>query len=143
MLGDINVFATGDATLRAVGGAGFFVPDALKVFKSNLGQSKHYDQIAFRTPDVSVSEANLPAGVFKWDQFVYRSDDEAAYESDRSGSSAKPMAYRTWRTYQMSDHLPMWLQLETDFSRSYLAELTKAKAEPPEPSDPQALPRLL
>ena len=143
MLGDFNVFATGDATLRAVEDAGFFVPDALKAFKSNLGQSKHYDQIAFRTPDVSVNRDDLAAGVFKWDQFVYRSADEAAYESDRSGSSARPMAYRTWRTYQMSDHLPMWVQLETDFSRSYLAELTQAKAEPPEPSDPQALPRLL
>ncbi len=28
--------------------------------------------------------------------------------------------YGEWRTHQMSDHLPMWLELRIDFAREYL-----------------------
>ena len=27
-----------------------------------------------------------------------------------------------WRTYQMSDHLPMWIELRTDYGKEYLSE---------------------
>ena len=31
--------------------------------------------------------------------------------------------YKTyWRTYQMSDHLPMWIELKTDFGEEYLKD---------------------
>jgi hypothetical protein len=29
----------------------------------------------------------------------------------------------TWRTFQMSDHLPLWVELKTDFSDEYLTRL--------------------
>ena len=28
--------------------------------------------------------------------------------------------YKQWRTYQMSDHLPMWIEVRVDFSDDYL-----------------------
>jgi hypothetical protein len=28
--------------------------------------------------------------------------------------------YKDWRTYQMSDHLPMWIELGIDFGERYL-----------------------
>ena len=28
-----------------------------------------------------------------------------------------------WRTWQMSDHLPMWVQLKVDFTEAYLESL--------------------
>jgi hypothetical protein len=28
-----------------------------------------------------------------------------------------------WRTWQISDHLPMWVQLKVDFTEQYLASL--------------------
>jgi hypothetical protein len=31
--------------------------------------------------------------------------------------------YSTWRTYQMSDHLPMWVELHIDFTQEYLDEV--------------------
>lgn len=31
-------------------------------------------------------------------------------------------SYRTWMTYEMSDHLPVWVELETDYSNEYLAQ---------------------
>jgi exonuclease III len=40
----------------------------------------------------------------------------AAGESDASLEAY----YEEWRTFQMSDHLPLWVELEIDFSDSYL-----------------------
>jgi hypothetical protein len=38
--------------------------------------------------------------------------------------------YRDWRTYQVSDHLPMWIELETDFSEQYLVRKADLEAPP-------------
>jgi exonuclease III len=35
--------------------------------------------------------------------------------------------YREWRTFQMSDHLPLWVELKIDFSNEYLAHLSSFK----------------
>ena len=28
--------------------------------------------------------------------------------------------YREWRTHQLSDHLPMWVEIRTDYTDEYL-----------------------
>jgi hypothetical protein len=28
--------------------------------------------------------------------------------------------YKMWRTFQMSDHLPMWVEIKIDYSTEYL-----------------------
>lgn len=33
--------------------------------------------------------------------------------------------FKTWKTYQMSDHLPLWVELKIDFSDQYLKTHTK------------------
>ena len=33
--------------------------------------------------------------------------------------------YKEWRTFQMSDHLPLWVEIEIDFSSQYLKYLKK------------------
>jgi hypothetical protein len=50
-----------------------------------------------------------------------------AYNVTSKGKSrdetGKKQYYRTyWRTHQMSDHLPMWMEIKTDFGREYLQE---------------------
>jgi hypothetical protein len=34
--------------------------------------------------------------------------------------------YRSWRTYQFSDHYPMWVRLQTDGSAAYLERLANS-----------------
>jgi endonuclease/exonuclease/phosphatase family metal-dependent hydrolase len=127
LLGDFNIFMPEDKTLQGITKAGFVVPKAIQDLPSNVPQNKHYDQIAFVTPDI-VDQLQQPrAGVFNYYDQVYRPEDEAAHAEDMgSGYSSKDDAkkkksyYMTWRTYQMSDHLPMWIELKTDFSRPYL-----------------------
>ena len=72
------------------------------------------------------------AGVFDYYQSIFRADEADTYTS-RMGEGfthtakgkvrtrAQQLAYyRTyWRTHQMSDHLPMWVELKAD--RSFLA----------------------
>ena len=36
-------------------------------------------------------------------------------------------AGKTKRTYQMSDHLPMWIELRTDFGDDYLKEVAEGE----------------
>ena len=36
--------------------------------------------------------------------------------------------YNQWRTYQMSDHLPLWAEFRIDFSDEYLTEIAAPRA---------------
>lgn len=38
--------------------------------------------------------------------------------------------YKEWRTYQISDHKPMWVRLRTNDSSMYLEKLKKAAGLP-------------
>lgn len=141
LLGDFNIFKATDKTMKAMTDQGFTVPDELiKRPGSNLDQSKFYDQIAFRVqPDRF--ETTGKAGVLDFTKSVYRMEDETIYvqqmsEARRESYLKQPTAakktsfYKDWRTYQMSDHLVLWVELKIDFGREYLEEAAGRKALP-------------
>jgi endonuclease/exonuclease/phosphatase family metal-dependent hydrolase len=118
VLGDFNIFQTTDETFKALVDNGFTVPPGILKLTSNLAGGKHYDQIAFIAPTVMDQLAGAAAGVFNFQKYVYRDGDEADYKADLGTSK-----YKTWRTYKLSDHLPLWVELKTDFGESYLTKL--------------------
>lgn len=127
LLGDFNIFNREDVTMKAITEAGFVVPPELQPLDgTNLDRRRHYDQIAFMTrPGRFGTTGN--AGVFDFYKSVFLESDEAAYsglmgEKYRS-SKAKTRYYRQWRTFQMSDHLVLWVELKTDFSDTYLGDM--------------------
>lgn len=137
LLGDFNIFAPDDVTMQAIEQAGFEVPEELQnVPPTNVGKKpRHYDQIAFK-PKTERFETTGEAGVFDFFDVVYTDSDEAtyaaemgpAYHKTSKGKSrdakGKTSYYRTyWRTHQMSDHLPMWVQLKTNFAEEYLQDI--------------------
>jgi hypothetical protein len=84
-----------------------------------------------------------------WDPAEHLETDEdiAAYETDlaqaqadivknrnktpdteESGTAgADPLAfYHRWRTWQMSDHYPLWVEIKTDFTDEYLEGLAES-----------------
>jgi endonuclease/exonuclease/phosphatase family metal-dependent hydrolase len=128
LLGDFNIFGADDETFKALTAPGFQIHPALLGTGSNVDQSKHFDQIAFIAPDLKDRLEECNAGVFNFYSHVYRNDDAAMYESDvpvtKAGKAGK---FRDWRTYQMSDHLPMWIELRVDFSREYLKRIAQGK----------------
>lgn len=59
--------------------------------------------------------------MFDFFEHVYRLEDETAYASERAQKPGR--SFKDWRTYRMSDHLPMWIELGVDDTDAYLATL--------------------
>lgn len=143
LLGDFNIFRPTDVTLKAISDAGFVVPEQIQSLPSNAARNKHYDQIAFWAPHLERQLATLDAGVFDYYALLFRGEDRETYveamgEAYRKKSdgtardeAGKKRYYNDWRTYQMSDHLPMWVELKIDFGVEYLEK----KSNPPAPPD--------
>ncbi|MBD0321452.1 MAG: endonuclease/exonuclease/phosphatase family protein, partial [Gemmatimonadetes bacterium] len=133
VLGDFNIFDVQDDTFKALTRAGFQVHPSLLGLGTNVKKSKHFDQIAFIAPDLKDRLEECNAGVFDFYKYVYRDEDAQEYAADVPATkSGKPGRYGDWRTYQMSDHLPMWIELRVDFSREYLTRIAEGeKAELP------------
>jgi hypothetical protein len=133
LLGDFNIFGTDDETFQALTSTGFQVPEPLLEFRSNAKKTRHYDQIAFIERPGHV-ELTGKAGVFDYYQSVFKDTEEdkqtymeymTEFETKADGTprseKSKKNYYQTyWRTHQMSDHLPMWMELKIDFSDEYL-----------------------
>ncbi|MDR1853876.1 MAG: endonuclease/exonuclease/phosphatase family protein [Azoarcus sp.] len=111
-LGDFNIFNRKDATFAALTQSGFVVPPELQAVPgSNVDKNKHYDQIAWYKKLTGVAPTGR-AGVFDYYQHVYRAEDEADYAAERAVKPAR--GFREWRSYRMSDHLPMWVELSVE-----------------------------
>jgi len=147
VLGDFNIFKREDETMGALEEAGFVIPKELhEVPGTNVPKNKHYDQIAFRVREDRL-ETTGRAGVFDPFESVYRLDDEQAYAEEigepyevsskgkRRDAKSKARYFKTyWRTHQLSDHLPMWVELKINYTDPYLSRLGE-KIESPKNDD--------
>lgn len=127
LLGDFNILNPQDPLMNALLGGGFEVPAELRK-PTALASANFYDQIALRTQDKLVEIKS--AGAFQWQDYVFGEDDYEIYKrlmptKTKTGKEAKTdlAAYKKWRTWQMSDHLPLWTEIKMDFTNSYLESL--------------------
>jgi endonuclease/exonuclease/phosphatase family metal-dependent hydrolase len=121
LLGDFNIFNREDATMKALDAAKFVVPEALqRIPGSNVDKDRHYDQIAY-LDDLYGMTPTGRAGVFDYYEHVYRDADEPAFHPVWAKTKAR--GFREWRTYQMSDHLPMWAEFQIDNADAYLKQV--------------------
>jgi len=132
LLGDFNIFSRDDVTFQSLVREGFEVPPALQSIPgSNVKKDKHYDQIAVMSRPGRFGLTGR-AGVFDFYEYVFRFDEEETYAA-LMPPAGKKVGFSQWRTFQMSDHLPMWCELEMDFSDAYLQDLSRGEdVEPPE-----------
>jgi hypothetical protein len=141
LLGDFNIVSPEHRTMQALSRNGFRIPEPLQSFTTNLGKNKHYDQIAFKQHDKRLEFGS--AGVFDFREAVFRDEDqdfEAYFEhmparlrdvhargrkKGQQRTKAEQRAYynREWITWQMSDHLLLWVELKVDFTNDYLGSL--------------------
>jgi len=131
VLGDFNIVDRKHETMEALLTNDFVTPKPLQEIPgSNVKQDKFYDQIALWMGE-SIRRKTythiIPyrAGVFDFFAIVYRTDEEDTYHPfmRKPGSNEFYSSYASWRTYQMSDHLPMWIELQIDFAREYLDDV--------------------
>ena len=129
ILGDFNVVSQKDETWKALTSNGFTVPKQLIGKPTNLKGDKLYDQVALRVQNKMLEVGD--AGVFSFEKYVFRTSDFDAYEPHLPADQIEGMnkAERrkyyanTWRSFQMSDHKPMWVELKVDFTTDYLNSL--------------------
>lgn len=136
LLGDFNVVSPEHQTMTALQSHGFTVPDAISGRKVRADGDHFYDQIAVRVLDprfrvVTGGIVDMYADVFRdteEDRSIYAPlmpaedpEEEGEKEATRDG------LYRKWRTWQMSDHAPLWVEIETDFTDDYLERLAEGE----------------
>jgi endonuclease/exonuclease/phosphatase family metal-dependent hydrolase len=141
LLGDFNIVHPEHRTMQALLDNNFQVPQALQD-KPTTGTEKHYDQIAFKTqPEVlEFVEQEDNAGVLPLFVKLMKDEDFEEYrEYVKKSSAGKKVlketeegdeqeeklrkVFKQWRTYQFSDHYPMWVRLKTNGSEEYLQRL--------------------
>ena len=132
LLGDFNILSPEGELMKALLDGGFTVPGQLRN-PTALAGAHYYDQIALRTAPRIVQIAD--AGCFHWNDYIFRdTDDYLAYKrhmprKTKTGKVAKTdlAAYRRWRTWQISDHMPLWAEIKMDFTDKYLGSLRPRK----------------
>ena len=139
LLGDFNIVSPEHRTMEALEAQGFQIPENLKKEKTNLKGDKHYDQIALKVEDKRLEIGE--SGVFDFRRLVFRAQDFDSYfdkmpagkrdfhfkgpKNGQPRTDEEKLDYylEEWRTWQISDHMPMWVELKTDFSEDYLEAL--------------------
>lgn len=130
-LGDFNQDDMDDAGIQSLRDLGYQVPD---FGPTNLAQDKkHFDHITFVGPQ----EASdlMQSGRVDWHEAVYTEQDRDAYEAIAAEIREAPnkgvpynnwpTAFKRWRTDEMSDHLPIWIEIKTDYSNRYLRGISE------------------
>ncbi|MFI5175629.1 MAG: endonuclease/exonuclease/phosphatase family protein [Terriglobia bacterium] len=111
VMGDFNIADRDDDLYKAIISRGLVIPQALRQlsFGTNLARNKHYDQI-FHHPIYPENFTNQ-GGVLDF----YAGDVNPLFP----GMSLKDF------TYQLSDHLPLWMQVNTDIDGHQLDEIIR------------------
>jgi len=130
LLGDFNIKNPIDETMQALTKAGFQLPP--EQFPSNILGTHYYDQIAFRTRKDELTF--LSSGAFNWTETLFKPEHYEHYApalptrhrdlgpdgTPKDKSKDKEYYAKRWLTWQMSDHLPLWVELAVDFSDAHL-----------------------
>jgi len=135
LLGDFNINDPEDETMKALQNNGFEIPEKLQI-PTNVKKNKFYDQIAFKTREgeLRIGGSEKSAGVLDYFRTIFKAGDVDVYEeymkkADEEYSTyddaKKGKLFEEWRTYQMSDHYPLWVELKIDFSEDYLKALAE------------------
>jgi len=131
ILGDFNIVSPEHETMAALKKHGFLFPGT-EFFKTNVSGTKYYDQIAFKAKGgilgvKPTDTAGDAFGTFEFFKSVFRAEDAEAYKASMLAIGIKetnlPKSFLDWRTYQMSDHKPLWVRIAVNDSANYLNSL--------------------
>jgi endonuclease/exonuclease/phosphatase family metal-dependent hydrolase len=147
LLGDFNVAGLKHKTMDALLDQGFTVPEKIQEPPDHQ-RNNYYDQIAFKTapkalvfPDggeESAGSFRIYESVFNASQIdSYRKYFEPVREGMIEAARAKAKEkgrkapkeqspeefFEDWRTWQLSDHQPLWVRLHANDSDNYLRSL--------------------
>jgi hypothetical protein len=115
LVGDFNIPQIGDPLFNAITSKGLRMPQALlgSDHGSNLKRDKRYDQILHYPTETKCFTDN--GGVLDF----YIGGIKKLYPSN----TPKKEAF----TYELSDHLPLWIQVDTDTAEEQLEQIVQGR----------------
>ncbi|MCB9035483.1 MAG: caspase family protein [Lewinellaceae bacterium] len=127
LLGDLNIFSPSSSSINILKENNFVLPDFTLTANTNLTNTKPYSQLAFYSSGDRFPFTFLAGGVFDFFRYLYTAEEEALYKSAMGDSyltngSGDPRTeegsfryyFTYWRTNQLSDQLPKWVEVEID-----------------------------
>lgn len=124
--------------MKALKSKGFKIPEEIDGAKVRREGDHFYDQIAVRVKDKRFKIAG--GGMLDLFEDVFRDEDLSLYEKfvpaqdpeKKAAFKAKTPEGRflKWRTWQMSDHAPLWIEIKTDFTENYLQDVVATPVRP-------------
>lgn len=145
LLGDFNIFELKDETAERLRSAGFYLPPQVASLEAGETRKK-YDQIALLSSryekQTQAIAKRARGGVIRFFEKLFVDGDERSewklyqqyFPRQPANEAAARKYFRTWRTYQLSDHRPRWIELKADFGVERLAVMRHrlAKGQPAE-----------
>jgi endonuclease/exonuclease/phosphatase family metal-dependent hydrolase len=133
LLGDFNVVSPEHETMQALKSEGFQVPPAIDGDKIRTPEDHFYDQIAVRVADpsfrvVTGGLVDMYKSVFRdmaTDRRIYGPFMPPLDAGEEESDEELAKRYRKWRTWQMSDHRPLWIEIDTDYADHYLEQFAR------------------
>jgi exonuclease III len=124
LVGDFNIENVESDAYKAATSSIFKIPE--KILKSNLRGTnvkgdKIYDQILYYNRFNDITFKN--AGTFDFYQTVFNSYEAYETRIKKHDGNATGDKFDDFKTYQMSDHLPLWVEMNTDHTVQYLEYL--------------------
>ncbi len=155
LLGDFNIIGPNNESMYALTKTGFMVPSELRLktnvkqdkyydqiafmvrrnklkmgpSKKNAGVFKFFDSVFPDNPK-NANDTSYQVYASAMRKNRYEKGGKNKYDYDEKGNprdeAGKRNYYRNeWRTFQLSDHLPLWVELKIDYSNEYLDKLKK------------------
>lgn len=140
ILGDTNIYQNDHHIVNRITNAGFVECDSLIGQPTNTSLNQGYDRIFLNVDDyfhlAQNSNNQQSGGVFRLFDYVYRDttaeiepykDLMLSQKGDPSNlvddDSFRDYFNSTWKRNQMSDHLPVWIEIQTDSSQNFLSNV--------------------
>ena len=125
LLGDFNISDTNSDSYKMLKEADYECPDSHLNVTTTVGKTKsQYDRIFVRERKDGIKIEK--GGTIPLFDLVFTETDEATYTDlmkTKAGKKAK--SYKNWRTHQLSDHQPLWVEFKIDYADEYLENLNK------------------
>jgi hypothetical protein len=118
VVGDFNIPKIGDDLYKALTSKGLSMPDALgadKIPGTNLAETMRYDQILY-LPKYTKTLKKDCGGTVNFN----KCDRKILYPNNAEAQDKR-------FTYEMSDHLPLWIQIGTDWDDIHMDQILRPK----------------